>query len=116
MNRFQNQKKKYPVLRNTILPICIFLLLFLAFLFGVNSISAQSEQEQQNALKTSIMQSAVHCYATEGKYPESLSYLEEHYGITYDHSKYIIDYEILGSNLMPEITVIPLNNRKEKFQ
>ena len=41
-------------------------------------------------------------------YPESLSYLEEHYGITYDKENYVVDYEIIGSNILPDVTVIPL--------
>lgn len=41
----------------------------------------------------------------EGSYPESLDYLKEHYGITYDPEKYIVDYEIIGSNLMPDVKV-----------
>ena len=36
---------------------------------------------------------------------ESLDYLKEHYGITYDPEKYIVDYEIIGSNLMPDVKV-----------
>ena len=60
------------------------------------------------ALENSIRQSAVHCYALEGFYPDSLSYLEEHYGLTYDKDKYIVSYEIIGSNLMPDVSVIPL--------
>lgn len=113
MNRFQKKSKKESYLRRLFLPLCIFLFLLLLFLHGLTAISSQSEEEQQKALKTSILQSAIHCYATEGKYPESLSYLEEHYGISYDHSKYVVDYEIIGSNMMPEITVIPLKEKED---
>lgn len=113
MNRFQNHPVKHPFFRRLFFPLCLFLLLLLFFFYGLNSISFQSEKEQLKALETSVRNSAVHCYATEGKYPESLSYLEKHYGITYDHKKYVIDYEIFGSNLMPQITVIPLNRKEE---
>lgn len=112
MNRFQSKQRKHPLLRQLLLPLCVFLLLLFCFIYGLDAISSQSEAEQQKALENSIRQSAVHCYATEGNYPESLSYLEEHYGITYDHSKYVVDYEILGSNLMPQITVIPLQKKE----
>ena len=37
-----------------------------------------------------------------------LLYLEEHYGLTYDTEKYVVSYEATGSNLMPDVTVIPL--------
>ena len=46
------------------------------------------------------------CYAAEGIYPPDLAYLEEHYGIQIDESRYTVYYDIFGSNLMPDITVL----------
>ena len=46
------------------------------------------------------------CYAAEGIFPPSLDYLEEHYHILVDHEKYTVIYEAIGSNLMPDITVL----------
>ena len=40
-----------------------------------------------------------------------MQYLEEHYGLTYDSEKYVISYEIIGSNLMPDVSVISLRER-----
>ena len=45
------------------------------------------------------------CYAIEGFYPQSLSYLEDKYGLYLDRENYIIDYRFTGSNIMPDITV-----------
>ena len=45
------------------------------------------------------------CYAIEGFYPQSLSYLEDKYGLYLDRGNYIIDYRFTGSNIMPDITV-----------
>ena len=83
------------------------------FLFyGMSSVSSATQKEEERSLKQAVIKSAVHCYAVEGSYPESLTYLEEHYGITYDHDKYLVTYEVVGSNLMPDVDVIPLNNRE----
>ena len=35
-----------------------------------------------------------------------IHYLEEHYGIQIDESRYTVYYDIFGSNLMPDITVL----------
>ena len=35
-----------------------------------------------------------------------LEYLKEHYGLTYNEDSYIVNYEALGSNLMPDVTVM----------
>ena len=46
------------------------------------------------------------CYAAEGVYPPDLQYLKDHYGLTYDETEFLVDYEAYGSNLMPEVTVL----------
>lgn len=101
--------------KNFLMPLFLFIFLFFLFFHGFTSISEGSNEEEKKSLETAIMRSTVHCYAVEGRYPESLSYLTEHYGITYDTSKYVIEYEIIGSNLMPSITVIPLKKGDELF-
>ena len=105
MNRFQ--KKRGFSLSQLTLPasILIFLLIFLLFYKGVGSVSQAASEQQMENLQQAIRRSTVHCYAVEGSYPESLDYLKEHYGITYNPEKYIVDYEIIGSNLMPDVKV-----------
>ena len=42
----------------------------------------------------------------EGSYPESLDYLKEHYGLTYDDHYFFVDYHAAGANLFPDVTII----------
>ena len=49
------------------------------------------------------------CYAMEGSYPPDVDYLVEHYGLTYDEDEYWIDYQYIGSNLRPDVTIIKRN-------
>ncbi|HIQ95870.1 MAG TPA: hypothetical protein IAB26_04835 [Candidatus Limivivens merdigallinarum] len=108
MNRFA-EKRFHPLKKHTALySVLLLLLLTLLFLISIRSISDTTHEEQAESLKAAILRSSVHCYAVEGAYPESLSYLEEHYGITYDKENYVVDYEIIGSNILPDVTVIPL--------
>lgn len=48
----------------------------------------------------------VACYAAQGAYPPDLSYIEEHWGVQIDRSRYAVFYQVEGSNLMPDITVL----------
>lgn len=105
-NRFQREMRDLSAAKSVFLPLACFAVLFGLFLSGLSSVSATAKAKQQESLSAAIRRSAVHCYATEGAYPESLSYLKEHYGISYDEGKYLVDYEVFASNLMPEITVI----------
>lgn len=51
--------------------------------------SDRSLNEQEQDLIRALRQSAVQCYAVEGFYPESPEYLEESYGIQYDHDRFL---------------------------
>lgn len=110
MNRFQRPEGR-KILRKLFPPI-FFLLILMLFLGGLSSVSRITAKNEAESLKRSILQGAVHCYATEGFYPDSLEYLMKHYGIQYDTEKYIISYEIIGSNLMPDIRIIPRQEQK----
>ena len=52
---------------------------------------------------------AVQCYALEGAYPQDLSHLEERYGVSVDADRFRVDYIYIASNLMPDITIVPLS-------
>lgn len=105
MNFHQKKKRRWQ------LPVSLLLFFICAAVcwMEISSISGQASRTELDNLQNALERSAIHCYAVEGAYPESLDYLREHYGITWDESKYVIDYEIIGSNMKPSITVIPLN-------
>ncbi len=89
-----------------LLPVALAALL----LFGtaVNDLRDGHSHEGVRQLEESIRRAAVTCYATEGIYPPTVSYLEEHYGIRIDRTRYGVFYEVFAENLMPEITVVEL--------
>ena len=71
-----------------------------------SSVSSRTDEEEMRTLQTAVMRGITHCYAIEGTYPDSLEYLIENYGLIYDEGHYYIDYQPLGSNLMPDVTII----------
>lgn len=93
-------------MRNLFLSIVLFLAVFFAFFSGIGQISAHTTEEEMATLETAIHKSIAHCYATEGFYPESLDYLKEEYGITYDSDKFFVDYQVWGENVLPDVTII----------
>ena len=108
MNRFQKGRPGAG-LAGRLFSALIFVAMLLLFILGLDNISGMTARQEAEGLENSIRRSAVHCYALEGFYPDGLSYLEQHYGLTYDKEAYLISYEIIGSNLMPDISVIPLH-------
>ena len=104
MQRFvYQQKKQAPRLLLTFLIICLILLLFFA---GIGLISRRTGEEEIETLNTQLWQCIVQCYCMEGAYPESLAYLETNYHLTYDKERFLIDYQPLGKNIIPDVTVI----------
>ena len=72
MNRFSLKKSSSHLLRQILISAVFFCCIVLALLLGTSKIQATSEKSQIDSLRQAILRSAVHCYATEGTYPESL--------------------------------------------
>ena len=87
------------------------LAVLVCFWFGTSIVSDKTNQQEIQTLHRAIGRGIVHCYAIEGSYPESLQYLKDNYGLTYDEEKYFIDYQVLGSNILPDVTIIDRRNR-----
>lgn len=92
--------------RRTTVQVGVFAAVFAGAWYGVQSVSGETASQRKESLEQAVYKDMVHYYAVEGRYPESVAYMEEHYGLTYDKEKYFIDYEIIGSNLMPDVMVI----------
>ena len=92
-----------------ILPAAVFLIaLAAAALLLTRVISARTDAGVLSLAEGGVRRAAVECYALEGFYPRTLDYLVENYGVTADDSRYVISYQYVASNLMPDITVLAL--------
>lgn len=93
------------LLKNILLPVgaLAVVVFFGAALEGLDR--GQSEKGQQQ-LEEALRRGCVACYAAEGAYPSSLSYLEEHYGVQVDDARYAVYYVAYAENLMPDIIVL----------
>lgn len=106
MYRFNDGKKVQSFFSGIHLSILIFVVLFFFFIIMLGRISDTTLDRQEESLNTAINHCIVSCYCIEGTYPPSLSYMEEHYGLTYDRSLFFVDYQAIGSNIYPDVTVI----------
>lgn len=104
-----NIKKKSK--KEYIVPICVFILMMVLLFYGVTSVTNATAKKEQESLQNAVVQSAVHCYSVEGAYPDSLSYLKKHYGLTWNEKKYKVSYEVVAKNIRPEIKVIVLQEQ-----
>ncbi len=98
--------------KSPVISMVVFLAVVILFWVGTSLVSDKTDSQQAEILKEAIDRGIVRCYAVEGSYPESLEYLKEHYGLVYDEDRFFIDYQALGSNLRPDVTVIDRRGAK----
>lgn len=85
------------------------LILVLAIIFTAVCLPVFKEDIRETgraAVREAVLRSAVECYALEGAYPESLDYLEQHYGLTVNKKDYIVTYEVFANNQLPTVKVL----------
>ncbi len=104
-HRFETEKHRSGSQNLAISVICFVLILSL-FLLGVRIVERRTDAQAMETLEQAVSRGIVHCYAMEGAYPESLQYLKDHYGLIYDEDRFFVDYQVLGSNLIPDVTII----------
>ena len=105
MKRFSHEKS-YNWIKHALTIVLFFALLF-AFSSGLSSVSDKTAAQRAKNLEMAISRGIAHCYATKGHYPESLEYLKKHYSISYDTDEFFVDYQVLGENIFPDVTIIP---------
>lgn len=104
MKRFSHEKTYFWI--KPALSMVLFLALLFLFMAGLSGVSQKSARQRAQNLETAVSRGIAHCYATEGHYPESLEYLKNHYGISYDTDEFFVDYQVLGENIFPDVTII----------
>lgn len=102
----QKKKKKYKQL---LCSVVLLALTLFVFGFAADRIRLSNEPEQTTILEKAVTRTITQCYALEGSYPPDIAYLTTHYGLTYDPDQYLIDYQYIGSNLRPDVTIIKRN-------
>ncbi len=105
------KKKNRPLLRLMGLAgICMGAAVLLWLVSG--RLERTAKEEQTELLREALNQAVVSCYAIEGRYPQSLDYLIENYGIRIDEERYAVTYEIFAENIRPGIRVVRLGEGK----
>ena len=103
-------RNRYP-LRSALFALALAVLLPGVLFFAGYTLEHRANEEGLSLTRQAIQRAAVTCYALEGAYPTSLAHLEAVYGVSVDETRYFVDYQYLGDNLMPDITVLPLWDR-----
>ncbi len=104
MALYHNKKKNFSIA--PYLPILLLVIVLVFFVAFADSFSRSNLEHEKQILQSALDRNITQCYALEGTYPYDLTYLEEHYGLTYNKEHFFIDYQFIGSNLRPNVTII----------
>ena len=103
------KKSVLDFLREGLAALLFTLIIAAVVIFGLARIESATRSEGRRLLEDSIRSAVVRCYTIEGRYPESISYIQEHYGVHVDSSRYAVFYEVFAPNLIPIVRVTEIN-------
>ncbi len=98
-------KKNTSVNKPIILSIIVFVCIFMFFIFAISNTKDEIGANEKDNLIQAIDNAVVSCYATTGAYPESIDEIIEKYGIIIDNEKFIVQYDVISSNVKPNVTI-----------
>ena len=105
---YHGKIKHHSALSGIIMPILLFSGVVILFWIGTESLSTGSVKRQRESLSDALSRDVVYCYAMTGRYPESLEYIKQNYGLLYNEELFYVDYQVRGSNILPDMTIIDL--------
>ena len=90
------------------LAMAVFALLVVLFLLFLLTATQRNEANEREMMSDALRRAIVTCYSVEGKYPPSLDYIYENYGVRIDESRYVVFYDVIAANVMPNVDVISI--------
>ena len=112
--RIERRRRERSQVRGYLLSAAALLLLVGVFAVGALSFAGKAGQKGEESLRRAVTRASVQCYAIEGRYPPSVEYLEENYGVRIDRDRYNVFYNGFASNVMPEIVINPIEEEEAR--
>lgn len=112
MHLFETRRNRFARFFRYLLPLLSAIVFCGLFYAGILYTQQDSLEKEQITLTQALQGGAVRTYARTGRYPQNLDELLSDYHITYDTEKFVVEYIPNGSNLLPTLSVLPINAKK----
>ncbi|MBP3410596.1 MAG: hypothetical protein J6J78_01035 [Clostridia bacterium] len=99
------KSRRRGIVRALAVTLVVFAILLSGAILLLDYIGNASDEAQIAMVRDAVRSAVTTCYAVEGAYPRDISYLEENYGLAYDHERFFITYDAFASNIFPDILV-----------
>lgn len=106
MNKGRFHSNKTHILQTILIIIAISAALLVCFSRATAALQKSSINTQRENLTNAVNRDITEYYTVYGYYPESLNELRQTYHLTYDENIFFIDYQVRGSNIRPDVTII----------
>ena len=106
--------EKNSMWKGAVLTILVFALMIGVLMYGASTVNNVSESEKMAELEESVRRASILCYAVEGRYPDDAEHLSQHYGLSYDEDKYIVQLDSFASNLLPDIRILTIGGEADE--
>ncbi|MBR4725715.1 MAG: hypothetical protein IK071_08055 [Lachnospiraceae bacterium] len=104
MKNFKGNSGK-SIWKTIVLPVIICVAMLAIMIFVVLKFNQMSLQQDQELTLAAVRKAAVQCFADEGRYPATLDYLVENYGVHIDEDSFMVAYDCAAANVFPNISV-----------
>ena len=112
--KVKSEKKEKSQALGYILSLAALAAMVALFAAAVLNFSGRTGAREEETLRKAVARASVQCYAIEGRYPPSVEYLEENYGVRIDRDRYNVFYNGFASNVMPEIVINPIEEEEAR--
>lgn len=99
--------RTFSIYKDLIIGIVILVIAIAGVGIGISVSESSRKSENLKIAENGVRRAALECYAAEGRYPDNIEYLVENYRLYIDNERYIIHYNPISSNIMPDIRVVP---------
>lgn len=100
-------QRKQQRRRRLIAIVVVVCAALIALAIALNVIFSAAKDQGAASIRNTILNSAMQCAAIEGSFPTNLAYLEDNYDLRINHDDYVVIYEVLASNAVPSVVVMP---------
>lgn len=112
--KVKSEKKEKSQALGYILSLAAMAAMVALFAAAMLNFSGRTGAREEETLRKAVARASVQCYAIEGRYPPSVEYLEENYGVRIDRDRYNVFYNGFASNVMPEIVINPIEEEEAR--
>jgi hypothetical protein len=103
-------KKRKSNIAAIVVTAAVFVGFAVFIIVMLGNAAATCSEEALQIVRDSVIRAVVSCYAYEGFYPDNIDYLIDNYSLAIDTSRYLVYFDKIADNLMPNIVISEVTN------